>query len=109
VSDSDIIIGFIHCPNCVLYIYIVECPELDARVGNGKVRVTRPYNWEYWNVQERHVPVGTVVSVTCDLSYTGDDSIFCGNDGNWSAPLPSCSKGEPNKVSDCRDNCTLII
>ena len=76
-------------------------------MDNGKVIVNRPYNWEYWNVQERHVPVRTVMSVTCDWSYTGDDSIVCGNDGNWSASLPPCSKGEAKEVTDFRDNCTL--
>ncbi|CAI8016122.1 Sushi, von Willebrand factor type A, EGF and pentraxin domain-containing protein 1 [Geodia barretti] len=67
----------------------VECLEPMADVDHGSKEVNTPHNG---SAVYDHYLVNTTIRVSCDKGYIGSGSITCGINGNWTSPLPSCSR-----------------
>jgi hypothetical protein len=80
----------VNIPYSSAFIYIVKCLEPMPDVDHGRAEVNTPHNG---SAVYGHYLVNTTIRVSCDKGYIGGGSITCGRDGNWTSPLPSCSRG----------------
>ena len=70
---------------------VVVCLEPEASVDNGKVELNTPDNRSSEN---GNYPVNTTMTLSCNLGHVGGGSITCKKDGNWTSPLPLCSRSK---------------